>query len=53
MEAFNAVIKANPHLSDTVQQTEDGDGHATQRAVSPGYWRSAFDGTITCLSKAY
>jgi hypothetical protein len=47
-----AAIKANPTLSQTIQQVEGISGRQVNEPV-PQHWQARFTGSIQCLSKAY
>ena len=51
-EDLMAAIKANPTLTQTIQQVEDINGRQANDPM-PLKWRAAFIGSIGCLSKAY
>ena len=51
-EDLMAAIKANPTLTQTVQQVEDIAGRQANDPM-PAMWRAQFIGSIGCLSKAY
>jgi hypothetical protein len=51
-EDLMAAVKANPTLSQTVQQVQDVSGRQANDPM-PNKWRAVFTGSIECLSKAY
>jgi hypothetical protein len=52
-EDFLAAIKANPNLTNTVQQVEQVTGTVGSAPVNPSVWGAWFTGALTVISKQY
>lgn len=52
-EDLLAAIKANPDLTQTVQQVNDVQGRQVNQPLNKTTWQSAFVGSIACLSRPY
>jgi hypothetical protein len=52
LEDLMAAIKADPSLTNTVQQVEDVTGRQVNEPLDR-MWRAMFVGSITCVSRAY
>jgi hypothetical protein len=52
-EDFMLAVKANPNLTNTVQQVDDVTGVVGSAPVNPSVWGAWFTGSLSVQSKAY